>query len=122
MALFPFRKMSARGLLTAGGILLAINAGLGLFMGFKTRSMIADGRDAIAAAEQGKKLTDEQDDARHEYEQWMRFNHPTSEQVNKNNEEWRGNFFKVVSARSNGVFFFHNMPYYSGVNADIWSM
>jgi uncharacterized protein len=122
LALFPFRKMSVRGLLTVGGIALPATAGLAIRSGFQTLSMLTDGRAAIAAADQGQKLTDEQQDARYEYEQWQRFNRPALEQVNKNNDEWRGNFFKVVAARAKGAIFWHSPAYYSWGNADIWSM
>ena len=122
LALYPFRKMSARGLLIVAGVLLAYNFCWVIAGGFQTRGMISDGRAAVAA-DQGQKLTDEQQDARSAYQQWLRRNRPTAEQVAKDGEEWRGNFFQVVKARAQGVIFFHSFPYYNAfAYGDIWSM
>jgi uncharacterized protein len=123
LALYPFRKMSPRGLLIIASALVAYNASWVITGGFQRRSMITDGRAAIAAVDQGKKLTDEQQDARSAYEQWLRRNRPTAEQIDKDGEEWRGSFFQVVKARAPGVAFLHNLPYYNSfLNGDVWSM
>jgi uncharacterized protein len=122
LILYPFRKMSARGLIITGSIVLVLTAGSYIGNGFGLRQSIRDGRAAIAAEKRGEKLTEKQEDAKRGYERRERFAHPNAEQLKKDAEEWRGNFFSVVGARGRLVGKFHGAPYYSPGSWDIWSM
>lgn len=124
LALYPFRKMTARALLTIGAASALLDSGVYIAGGFHTRDLITQGQAALEASDHGQKLTEKQSDAKRDYEQWRRFNRPTSDQLKKDAEQWRGNFASVVKARAKLVAFFHGKPYYSPFsgNWDIWSM
>ena len=122
LVLFPFRKMSAKGLLIIGAILLVLNSGVYVANGFHERETIQNGIAAEQAAKQGKKLTDKQETAKADYERWRKFNRPTAEELKKDADEWRGNPLSVIKARAKLVSFFHSLPYYNPGNWDIWCM
>jgi uncharacterized protein len=122
LILYPFRIMSAKRLLITGSAVLALTSLAYIGKGFGEREMLQKGITAEAALTAGKTLTDEQKDDAHAYEQWKRFNRPTPEALNKNNQEWRGNALQVIKARAKMVSFFHSFPYYYPWNWDIWSM
>jgi uncharacterized protein len=122
LILYPFRKMSARRLLTIGGILLAFTSLSYIGKGFSEREMITKGLAAIQAEKAGAKLTQEQQDAKSEYEKWRKFTKPTAEDLKKDMGEWRGNVLSVIKVRARTLGFFHGMPYYHPMHWDIWSM
>jgi uncharacterized protein len=109
-------------LMTIGLVLLALMAGGYVGLGFKTRDTIQQGQAAVRASDRGQKLTDKEQDAKQEYEQWRKQNRPTAEELKKDAEEWRGNPFRVIGARAKLVFPFHSIPYYLWISWDIWSM
>src|SRR5208283_2784073 len=122
LLLYPFRKMSAKGLLLLGTVLLILNSGVYIGQGFKDREKLQNGRAAEQAAAQGKKLTEKEEAAKSDYEQWRKHNRPTAEELKKDAAEWRGNAFSVIKARAKVVGFFHSLPYYSPGDWDIWCM
>jgi uncharacterized protein len=122
LALYPFRNRSAKSLLIIGAVILAINSAIYVFMGFDERDTLKNGRAAEQAELQGKKLTEEQRAAKSEYDRWQRFYRPTTEQLQKDAKNWRGDPISVIKARAEIVSFFHNMPYYGPFNLDIWCM
>lgn len=124
LALYPFRKMSAKGLLIIGGVFALLMSGLYIGGGYHFRQVINDGRAAIAVEQQGTKLTEQQEGAKKEYESWRKGNRPTADELKKDSDAWRGNFFSVVGARAKSVSPEHNSAYYSpfGGSWDIWAM
>jgi uncharacterized protein len=124
LALYPFRKMSARALLIIGAAIGLLNSGGYIGLGFHTREVITDGRAAQDLQKKGQKLTDKQQDTLKEYESWLKFNRPTAEAIKKDIDEWRGNFASVLKVRAKAVFPYHSQPYYlpNAGNWDIWSM
>ncbi|HTP02298.1 MAG TPA: DUF418 domain-containing protein [Anaerolineales bacterium] len=122
LALYPFRKMPARGLLVIGGTLVVLSAVAYVGYGFQTRDMIEKGRAAVAAADAGQKLTQEQQDAKREWEDWRRYNRPNAEELKKDADEWRGSPLSVIKARVKVVAKWHSLFYYHPMNWDIWSM
>jgi uncharacterized protein len=122
LILYPFRKMSARGLIITGSIILTLMAGAYIGEGFGTRSSLREGRAAVAASQRGEKLTEKQEDAKRAYEQREKRRHPDAAALKKDADEWRGNFFSVVGARGRLVGEFHSEPYYGPGNWDVWCM
>ena len=104
LILYPFRKMTAKGLLITGFVVLGLTSLAYIGKGFEDRHMLRQGALAEAAEKAGKTLTDEQKDELHAYTQWKRFNRPTPELLKKNNEDWRGNPLQVIKARANCRF------------------
>ena len=122
LALYPFRKLSAKALMIIGVVILVFTSAAYIGLGFKTREMLEKGRAAVQASEKGRKLTDKETDAKADYERWRKVNRPTAEELNKDAAEWRGNPLQVIGARAKVVSFFHGKPYYHPFNWDIWSM
>ncbi|MFN0166395.1 MAG: DUF418 domain-containing protein [Bryobacteraceae bacterium] len=122
LILYPFRNSTPRRLLIIGCTILAISAAAYLGLGFKTREMIGKGRAAEKVAASGQKLSDDQAEAKKEYEQWRKFNQPTAEELEKDAKAWRGDPLTVIKTRAKVVAFFHFKPYYHPFNWDIWSM
>lgn len=117
--LYPFRKMRPRGLLLIGTVLLVFNTAAYIGMGFKQREILQSGLAAEAASKQGKKLDEEQEEAKAQYERWRKFSRPTAEELKKDAGEWRGNVLSVIRARTKIGGFFHSLPYYFPMNWDI---
>jgi uncharacterized protein len=122
LALYPFRKLAARKVLLIGCGLLVLTVVAYVFYGFYTRETLEKGRAAEQAAQAGRPLSDEEEDAKNEYEEWRKFNRPTPEELKKDVAEWQGNPLQVIKARAKMVAFFHGHSYYHPLNWDIWSM
>jgi tetratricopeptide (TPR) repeat protein len=86
------------------------------------RDMIQQGRAAESLSQKGAALTDNQQAAKQEYEQWKNYAHPDAAALKKDAEEWRGNPIRVIKARGKVVMHFHAAPYYSPWNWDVWCM
>jgi len=121
LALYPFRKMSAKGLLIIGAVFGLLMSGVYAGGGFHFGEVIRDGHAAIEASKHGQ-LTEKQEGAKREYEEWRKGNRPTPEELKKDADAWRGNFASVVAARAKQVWPGHNQPYYVGGSWDIWCM
>ncbi|HYZ86347.1 MAG TPA: hypothetical protein VE621_18180, partial [Bryobacteraceae bacterium] len=122
LLLYPFRKMSVKGLLIIGTVLLVIQAGAYIGMSFDQKDTIEKGRAAIAAEKSGATLTDEQKKAKEKYEKFLKFAHPDAATLKKDIDRWRGNPLEVIKARAEIVGKWHSMPYYGPWNWDVWSM
>jgi uncharacterized protein len=122
LILYPFRKMSARGLLITGAFFVVISSVFHVGESFSQRSMLEKGNAALAAEQKGQKLTNEQREQKRAYEDWRRFNRPTAEELVKEAEGWRGNPLRVIQTRAGMVLSFHGNVYYHPWNWDIWSM
>jgi uncharacterized protein len=122
LILYPFRKMSARGLLIIGSVFLVLTSLAYVGMSFGQKDMLEKGRAAIAAEQKGQTLTAEQREHKDAYERWRKMSRPTAEELAKDAEGWRGNPLQVIGMRARFLGFFHGKPYYSPLNWDIWSM
>lgn len=113
LALYPFRRMTARALLTIGICIGLLESMLYFGGGFHYRDVIRNGPTAAADS-----------DTHREYEGWRKENRPTAEEIRKNNDAWRGNPLSVISARAKLVIPGHNTAYYSPLAGawDVWSM
>jgi uncharacterized protein len=122
LALYPFRKMSARGLLITGSLLVVMTGAVYVMNGLDRQKMIVNGHAAVQAAAEGKKLTPEQEEAKAGYEHWRKLALPTPEELDKDAKQWRGSPWQVIKARAAIVNRFNGIPYYAADNWDIWSM
>jgi uncharacterized protein len=122
LALYPFRNIRAKRLLIVGSIIVLLNALAYVGHGFEQRQMIVKGQAAVQAAASGKALTDDEQEAKKEYDEWRKFAKPTESELAKDAEQWRGSVWSVIKARAKVVSFFHSFPYYHPFFWDIWSM
>ena len=122
LVIYPFRRHRPSHLFAIGGVLVLGIAGFNMYQGFDQQRTIATAQAAERAEKEGKKLTDAQKEAKKKWEEMREFMRPTAEAIEKNNRDWRGNFFQVLGARARGVSRWHATPYYSPWNWDVWSM
>jgi uncharacterized protein len=120
LILFPFRKLPAKKLLIAGILFIAFKAGwtaVDAFHQIERRNMVA-----AAAGKAGTEITEEQADARKALEAQRKLRKPSSEELEKDAKNWRGNPLEVIGARAKYLASWHELPYYDPANCDIWSM
>jgi uncharacterized protein len=122
LALYPFRNMAARKLITIGSVVLALTSLAYIGKGFGEREMLTKGQAAIATEKSGNVLTDDQKKEKEAYEHWQKLNRPTAEALKKDMAEWQGNPGSVLKVRARFVWMFHAKPYYFPLFWDIWSM
>lgn len=122
LLLYPFRNLKPKSLILIGSALLVIDVGLYISEALDRRDTLEKGKAAVQAAARGAKLTEEQEEAKGEYELWLKRTHPTPTQLKKTYDEWRGNPWQVIKARAKDVAFWHRLAYYSWYNFDVWGM
>ena len=120
LLLYPFRRLPARRLVLIAGVFMVGNAGYSVMEGFGQRDMLRDGKAAVEAAQAGRKLSDTEQDAKREYEDYLKESRPDAAALAKDADEWRKNPLTTIQARSRWAYRFHREPYYFGW--DIWSM
>jgi uncharacterized protein len=122
LILFPFRKLPAKKLLLIGGLFIVFKAGWTTVDAFGqlTRRNLAAAADAAEKA--GRKPTEAQVEAKKAREAQRKQRKPSSEELEKEAEQWRGNPLQVIGARAKELAVWHGLPYYDRVNCDVWSM
>jgi uncharacterized protein len=122
LILFPFRKLPAKKLLLIGSLFIAFKAGWSAVEAFRQieRRNLAAAADTAEKA--GQKPSEEQAAARKQLEAQRKLRKPSSEELDKDAKQWRGNPWEVISARAKFLAFWHNLAYYDPANSDIWSM
>ena len=121
-ALYPFRRMRPRGLVLIAGALIAYCSIFYFVMGHQAAEKMAAGQAAVAKAGHGETLTEEENDARQEWEKMIRSRNPDAETLAKDAAEWRGNPWRVIKARAEVVMMWSSIPYYHAWNMDVLSM
>ena len=123
LLLYPFRKLRPRTLMTIGATLFLVDSGIYIAQAYALSDMISKGVAAEQAKERGVNLTRDQQEDADQYEQWRKVMRPTSAELKRDADQWRGNPLNVIKARAKIVFtYFHNAPYYSPENLDILCM
>jgi uncharacterized protein len=123
LALYPFRKLPARRLLTIGTCLLVASTGTHISSGFSQRDTIRDGLAAERLVKKGVKLTEDQENAESEYETWKETMRPSASELAKDKKEWTNrNPLRVIEARAKVTSMYHSAPYYGDGFVDIWCM
>ena len=80
------------------------------------------GAAADAAEKVGRKPTDEQTEAKKELDAQRKQRKPSSEELEKDAQKWRGNPMEVIRVRAKFLATWQGLPYYDPVNCDVWSM
>ncbi len=121
-ALYPFRKLKPRGLIALAAVLVVYCGTVYSIQAWSTQGKIEEGKAAVAKAERGGKLTDEETDARIEWEKLVKERNPGPEALEKDAAEWRGNPLQVIKARGAVVLMWNSIPWYHAWNMDVLSM
>lgn len=122
LALFPFRRVSARALIITAAAMFVIIAASNAVRGFVTIDILRQGAEAERAASAGAKLTAEQEEAKRSREEILKQDRPSPEEVEKTNRLWRGSVAEVLKVRSKIVWKWHNLAYYHPLYLDLFSM
>jgi uncharacterized protein len=112
LVLLPLLSARPKGLLIAAGILIVLMTGGEIAQGFsiiKTHDKYVAAMKAEAAHQT---LTDEQKDAKKEWENKRKYFSPTAEDLKKEREMYSGSYFHLVGARAALVMKWHSAPYY----------
>jgi len=120
--LYPFRNLPARKL-----ILIAVACWVGVATCAVIGAVVKkeERREGIAAIEKEKSggtLTDEEQDAKEAWEEFQDERYPPAEELEKNNEAWRGSVWSVLQARAGFLYGYHSHPVYHFWNFDVWGM
>ena len=123
LVLYPFRHVRPGRLIAIGLVLVVAQAAVQIGKSYHTRQTLLVAKQAQAAERAGKKLTDEQTEAKQSVDEMMKFLKPTPEALRKDGAAWRGNLWSVLKTRGKLVgTVIHPSTYYSPGNWDIWSM
>jgi uncharacterized protein len=122
LALYPFRRMAPKGLITICAAMMLIIAGCTIYNGTNTKKLIAEGKAAAELKTGGAKLTEDQEGALKKWEDIRKHAKPTPEEIEKTNKKWRGSLIDVLKIRAENVWPWHSLAYYHYWNLDVFSM
>ncbi len=123
LALFPFRTLRPRSLLVIAATLMMLMSAVSVWTVFDNRATRDEGLEAIRLEKAKKTLDEDQQSAKQEYEDWLKFVQPRPDDIKKDKEAFGGGLLDVVGYRAGLVWEFgHANPYYSPWNWDIWAM
>lgn len=122
LALYPFRRMPPKHLLTIGVTALVLLSAFNITRGFLRRADLVDAKAAVAKAERNETLTDEEKSVKEDWEKMLKRRNPSEEELRKNADKWQGGFISVVKARGTLVNDWNATAYYHPWNFDIWGM
>ncbi|MSU51072.1 MAG: DUF418 domain-containing protein [Opitutus sp.] len=122
LALYPFRRMRPRTLILLGASGLVFLCGFNIVKGFLRMDSREKGQAAIAKAERKEVLTDDEKEAKDDWEKLLTKRNPDAAALLKDAEPWHGGFVSVVKARGKLVNDWNSSPYYYPGNFDIWGM
>lgn len=112
LVLFPLLRLRPRTLLIAAGVLVAAMTAESIIDGFqmqKTHRLMMEANTATAAH---KTPTDEQKQAKQQWDSRKKYFNPSAEDLKKEIEQYRGSYFKLVAKRASLVKMFHSGPFY----------
>jgi uncharacterized protein len=122
LALYPFRKLKGRTLLIIGASLMIVLSGFTTIRGFLRKADMELARAAMAKAERAETLTEDEKQAKEDWEKMLKKRNPPEEDLRKNAAQWQGGFLSVIKTRGKLVNEFNSSPYYYPGNFDIWGM
>jgi uncharacterized protein len=123
LALYPFRNMRPRSLMTISAVFIVLSAGVNVGRVYAMREMKDEAAQAAALERQGRKPSAEQADAKKNWEDFRKEFLPRPEEIQRDADAWLGSFSKLFKRRAELLMkFMHGSPYYSPWNWDIWAM
>ena len=112
LVLLPMLPASPKKLLIWAGVIVLGMTGMSIFQGYKinkTHDLAMVAEKALAA---GKTLTDEQKDAKKEWEETRKYVTPTAEDLKKERGRYSGSWGHLVAERAGLVKEWHSTPFY----------
>lgn len=112
LILFPFRKLTPKGLVLAGLLVLAVLVPKNIREGLEMRSQYEKATAADAAAAAGKTLTEEQRDAQKEWTEKLKDWKPSASEIEKETADHRGGYWKLYQRREKSVSRVESVGFY----------
>jgi len=122
LLLYPFRKMSARGLITVSAVSLIMMTGFMTADAFHKRDQRSKAEQAARLLLDGKTLSDDLKKVSEDYATFLKENKPTPAQVNEDDAKWTGGFVSAAKRRAEIVMMMHSAPLYMAWNFDLFAM
>lgn len=120
--LYPFRKLSPRKLILIALACWVVTSTCAIVGSLAKSHERTAGIAAIEKAARDETLTAEEREAKEEWEKFQEERNPTAEDIERNNEGWRGNTWTVLKTRAAVLFHYHSIPVYHFWNFDVWGM
>lgn len=120
--LYSFRHLRPKGLILLGALSLLLLSGFSLIDASLKRDMITDGQAALAKEARGEALTEQERDAKVEWETFRKDRNPSPEKLEEDAREWRGNPWQVIRARGSVRYHWDSIPVYHPFMFDMWGM
>jgi uncharacterized protein len=120
LLLYPLRKLSARVLLTAAGILMLAMTGVGVYYYVHIQNLHHEYSQIQVDEKAGKKLTLDQESAKKEWDETVSEINPSAEELKKETDAHLGSYFKLFLFRAQKVYHAHSTPIY--MHMDILTM
>jgi uncharacterized protein len=108
--------------LIVSGVLFAVLTAMQVGQGFMLKETREKANAALAAEKSGKALTDEQKEAKEDWEKMRKMMQPSPEEIRKETEAFRGGYIANTKQRAAFVAPWHGKPYYSPMFADMYAM
>ncbi|MBI4890979.1 MAG: DUF418 domain-containing protein [Acidobacteria bacterium] len=113
LMLYPFRRMSAKGLIILASVLCALLIGGASYEAHDAGEQLKKYNAATQLKRSGARLTEEQQGDITKWEEKLKFMKPDAEALRKNHDLNTGGFLKNIKARREVLNFFHSLPLYS---------
>lgn len=112
LVLLPLLSVRPKGLLITAGILILLMTGGEIGQGFSIIKTHNKYEAALKAEAAHQVLTDEQKDAKKEWEDKRKYFSPSPQDLKKEREMYSGSYFHLLGARAALVMKWHSSPYY----------
>ena len=122
LLLYPLRKLSPRVLLITAGILLLVVTCSSAYNIFHWKQLQRKFAQVEADEQAGKKLSDEQQTVKREWQDTLNLYDPPAEDLKKDTEAHLGGYFKKVVHCATRVYHNHSNPFYSPFWGDFLTM
>ncbi len=122
LILLPLLRARPKALLITAGIFVVVMTGISVGRGYGVRSMHKAYLEAQKAEAAHKVLTEEQKEAKTEWEGIRKYFSPSPEELKKETAMYSGGYFHLVAKRAAVVKDWHSTPFYSPSPWDMLAM
>lgn len=118
LVLYPFRRMSVRGLIAGAALLAVLMTGLAIYDARKAERQRAAWTSVQELRQAGKVLTDEDNSAASGWETKLKLMKPDARAVAANRAANTGSLISMIRVRAEAVGFYHHQALYSPMQWD----
>lgn len=122
LLIFPFRRMSPRGLSIFACVMFVVLTGFSAFFAVENRNLRDDAMKFSAMKKQGATLTDKQEEKVKKWEEKWRDYYPDKKKLEEDRKAFATNFFTAVPRRAQLVLPWHRLSMYDPKQWDIVGM